>query len=132
MGMVRGERRTSKRKFFPGYMLVKMELDDRTWHLVKDTPKVTGFVGNAKNPPPVPEIEIKKILNQMSEGEEQPKPKVAFEVSDDVRVVDGPFSGFQGHVEEVRPDKGKLKVLLSMFGRDTPVELDFMQCEKTS
>ena len=130
--MVRGERRTSKRKFFPGYILVKMEFNDQTWHCVKNTPKVTGFVGNAKKPPPVPEVEVRRIIGQISQGEEAPKPKIAFEVGDAVRVVDGPFSGFQGHVEEVRPDKGKLKVLLSMFGRDTPVELDFMQVEKTS
>lgn len=130
--MVRGERRTSKRKFFPGYILVKMELNDQTWHLVKNTPKVTGFVGNAKNPPPVPDREVERIIGQVTEGEEAPKPKVAFEIGDAVRVSDGPFSGFQGHVEEVRPDKSKLKVLLSMFGRDTPVELDFMQVEKVS
>jgi transcriptional antiterminator NusG len=130
--MVRGERRTSKRKFFPGYLLVKMELDDQTWHLVKNTPKITGFVGNAKNPPPVPEPEVKRLLGQIEENEEAPRPKVAFQVDDQVRVMDGPFSGFQGVVEEVRPDKGKLKVLLSMFGRDTPVELDFIQVEKIS
>jgi transcription termination/antitermination protein NusG len=130
--MVRGERRTSKRKFFPGYILVKMILNDRTWHCVKNTPKVTGFVGNAKNPPPVPEAEVRRIIGQISEGEEKPKPKVEFDVGDQIRVSDGPFSGFQGVIEDVRPDKGKVRVLLSMFGRDTPVELDFVQVEKVS
>ncbi|MDF1565023.1 MAG: transcription termination/antitermination protein NusG [Deltaproteobacteria bacterium] len=130
--MVRGERRTSRRKFFPGYMLVKMELNDRTWHCVKNTPRVTGFVGNAKQPPPVPEFEVRRIIGQISEGEEAPKPKRLYDVGDRVRVVDGPFSGFEGSVEDVRADKGKLKVLLSMFGRDTPVELDFIQVEKAS
>ncbi len=130
--MVRGERRTSKRKFFPGYLLVKMDLNDRTWHCVKNTPKVTGFVGNAKKPPPIPEAEVRRIIGQISAGEEKPKPKVEFEVGDQIRVSDGPFSGFQGIVEDVRPDKGKVRVLLSMFGRDTPVELDFVQVEKVS
>jgi transcriptional antiterminator NusG len=130
--MVKGRVRTSKRKFFPGYLLVKMDLNDQTWHLVKNTPRVTGFVGNARQPPPVPEAEVRRILGQISEGEEAPKPKHLYDVGDSVRVTDGPFSGFQGVVEDVRTDKGKLKVLLSMFGRDTPVELDFIQVEKVS
>lgn len=130
--MVRGQRRTSKRKFFPGYMMVKMMLTDQTWHCVKDTPRVTGFIGNAKNPPPVPEHEVNRIIGQISEGEEAPTPKRLYDVGDHVRVSDGPFSGFEGVVEDVRPDKGKLRVLVSMFGRETPVELDFIQVEKTS
>lgn len=131
--MVRGEKRTSKRKFFPGYILVQMEMNDRTWHLVKNTPKVTGFVGAAANqqPPPITDAEVQRLTTQISEGTLKPKPKVQFEEGDNVRVTDGPFSNFNGSVEEVNPDKGRLKVLVSIFGRATPVELDFMQVEKT-
>jgi transcriptional antiterminator NusG len=131
--MVKGEKKTSKRKFFPGYILVEMEMNDRTWHLVKNTPKVTGFVGAASNqqPPPITEAEVKRLRTQLSEGALKPKPKVQFEEGDTVRVIDGPFSNFNGSVEEVNPDKGRLKVLVSIFGRATPVELDFMQVEKT-
>jgi transcriptional antiterminator NusG len=132
--MVRGEKKTSKRKFFPGYILVQMQPADTTWHMVKSTPKVTGFVGSAKNPRDVPAIsdaEVSRLTSQISEGTLKPKPKVQFEEGDQVRVIDGPFSNFNGTVEEVKPDKGKLRVLVSIFGRATPVELDFMQVEKT-
>lgn len=128
--LVRGEKKTTSRKFFPGYMLVKMILSDATWHLVKSTPKITGFVGNAVNPPAVPEEEVMRITNQMTEGTLKPRPKVQFEEGESVRVVDGPFVNFNGVVEEVKPDKGKLRVLVSIFGRSTPVELDFVQVEK--
>jgi transcriptional antiterminator NusG len=131
--MVKGEKKTSKRKFFPGYILVQMEMNDRTWHLVKNTPKVTGFVGGEPNrpPPPISDAEVQRLTTQISEGTLKPKPKVQFEEGDTVRVIDGPFSNFNGSVEEVNPDKGRLKVLVSIFGRATPVELDFMQVEKT-
>lgn len=128
--LVRGEKKTTSRKFFPGYMLVKMILNDATWHLVKSTPKITGFVGNAVTPPAVPEEEVSRITNQMAEGTLKPRPKVQFEEGESVRVVDGPFVNFNGVVEEVKPDKGKLRVLVSIFGRSTPVELDFVQVEK--
>ena len=127
-----GERRTSSRKFFPGYLLVQMELNNETWHIVKDTPKVTGFVGGATNPPPIPDEEVAKITARMEEGAESPKPKVEFEVGETVRVIDGPFLNFTGVVEDVKPDKAKIKVMVSIFGRVTPVELEFIQVEKTS
>jgi transcriptional antiterminator NusG len=125
-----GEKKTSKRKFFPGYILVQMHMNDRSWHLVKNTPKVTGFVGGARNPPPIPDYEVERITNRMTEGVLKPKPKVLFEEGESVRVIDGPFANFNGMVEEVKPDKGKLRVLVSIFGRATPVELDFVQVEK--
>jgi len=127
----KGERKTSSRKFFPGYILVQMELNDETWHVVKDTPKVTGFVGGAKTPPAIPDAEVNKITARMEEGIERPKPKVEFEIGETVRVVDGPFLNFTGVVEDVKPEKGKLKVMVSIFGRVTPVELEFIQVEKT-
>jgi transcription termination/antitermination protein NusG len=132
--MVKGEKKTSKRKYFPGYILVNMEMNDWSWHLVKGTAKVTGFVGSAKNPKDVPAIsdaEVSRLTAQISEGSLKPKPKVLFEEGDQVRVTDGPFSNFNGTVEEVKPEKGKVRVLVSIFGRATPVELDFMQVEKT-
>ncbi len=128
--LVRGERKTSNRKFFPGYILVQMELSDQTWHVVKNTPKVTGFIGSRTEPAVIPDEDVNIILNQMAEGKEKPKPKYSFEAGDSVRVVDGPFINFNGTVEEVRPDKGKLRVLVSIFGRPTPVELDFIQVTK--
>ncbi len=129
MEVVKGQRRTSTRKFYPGYMFVQMVLDDRTFHLVKNTPKITGFLGG-RNPTPVPEREITGIHSAMSEGKSKPKPKVVFEQGDTVRVIDGPFSNFSATVEEVKPDKQKVRVLVSIFGRATPVELDFTQVEK--
>jgi len=128
--LVRGEKKTTSRKFFPGYMLVKMKLNDNTWHLVKNTSKITGFVGNATRPPAVPEEEVLRITNQMEQGTLKPRPKIEFEEGESVRVIDGPFVNFNGVVEEVKPDKGKLRVLVSIFGRSTPVELDFVQVEK--
>jgi transcriptional antiterminator NusG len=131
--MVKGEKKTSKRKFFPGYILVQMLMNDRTWHLVKNTPKVTGFVGAAANeqPPPISDAEVTRLTTQISEGTLKPKPRVQFAEGDTVRVIDGPFANFNGAVEEVNPEKGRVKVLVSIFGRATPVELDFMQVEKT-
>ncbi len=128
----KGERKTSTRKFFPGYILVQMELNDETWHVVKDTPKVTGFVGGGTVPATIPDEDVAKITARMEEDVERPKPKVAFEVGETVRVVDGPFLNFTGVVEDVKPDKAKLKVMVSIFGRVTPVELEFIQVEKTS
>jgi transcriptional antiterminator NusG len=126
-----GARKVSNRKFFPGYIFVNMELDEETWHVVKDTPKVTGFVGHSTSPPEVPASEVEAIKAQMEEGALRPKPKVLFEVGEAVKVVDGPFQDFNGTVEEVRPEKGKIRVLISIFGRATPVELDFVQVEKS-
>jgi len=128
--LVKGQKRTSSRKFFPGYMLVEMELNDETWHVVKETPKVTGFVGDGTNPMPVTDAEVKAIAQQMEEGAVKPKPRVLFSEGESVKVIDGPFSDFNGVVEEVRPEKGKLRVLISIFGRATPVELDFVQVER--
>jgi transcriptional antiterminator NusG len=130
MELVKGKKKTSSRKFFPGYILVQMELDDETWHVVKETPKVTGFVGGSTHPPPVSDEEVKAITQQMEEGAIKPKPRVLFSVGESVKVVDGPFVDFNGIVEEVRPEKGKLRVLISIFGRATPVELDFVQVER--
>ena len=130
MELVKGKKKTSSRKFFPGYILVQMELDDDTWHVVKETPKVTGFVGGTTNPAPVSEEEVRTITQQMEEGAVKPKPRVLFSVGESVKVVDGPFVDFNGIVEEVRPDKGKLRVLISIFGRATPVELDFVQVDR--
>lgn len=125
----KGEKKTSSRKFFPGYILLNMELNDETWHIVKETPKVTGFVGGL-NPFIIPDEEVQKITRRMEEGAEKPRPKVEFEVGESVRVTDGPFLNFSGVVEDVKPDKGKLRVMVSIFGRATPVELEFMQVEK--
>lgn len=128
--MVQGEKRTSTRKFFPGYVLVKMILTEETWHIVKNTPKVTGFVGGGKKPPSVPEKEVRRITTQIAEGTLRPKMRMNFEKGESVRVIDGPFQNFNGLVDDVNPDKGKLRVLVSIFGRSTPVELDFGQVEK--
>jgi len=128
--LVKGKKKTSSRKFFPGYILVEMELDDETWHVVKETPKVTGFVGGSTNPMPVTDAEVKAITQQMEEGAVKAKPRVLFSEGESVKVIDGPFSDFNGVVEEVRPEKGKLRVLISIFGRATPVELDFVQVER--
>jgi len=126
-----GQKKTTERKFFPGYVLVQMEMNDDTWHLVKSTPKVTGFVGGTANKPaPISEREAQAILQQMQEGVEKPKPKVTFEAGELVRVIDGPFNEFNGTVEEVNYEKSKLRVSVTIFGRATPVELDFSQVEK--
>lgn len=126
----KGGQRTSNRKFFPGYILVKMELNDESWHIVKETPKVTGFVGGSTNPPVVPEEEVRRLTNQMTEGIKSIHQREKFEKGENIRVIHGPFSNFTGIVEEVKPEKGKLRVLVSIFGRATPVELDFFQVEK--
>ncbi|MBZ4416655.1 transcription termination/antitermination protein NusG [Myxococcus sp. RHSTA-1-4] len=132
--MVKGEKKTSRRKFFPGYIFVQMELNDRTLHLVKNTPKITGFPGTGQNqnPLPISDQEVARLTSQISEGTLKPKPKVQFDEGDTVRVIDGPFANFNGTVEEVNAEKGRVKVLVSIFGRATPVELDFMQVEKTT
>lgn len=127
--MVRGQRRTSTRKFYPGYIFVQMELADETFHLVRNTPKITGFLGGTK-PIAVREDEVQRAKSQMTEGAIKPKPRIAFEEGENVRVVDGPFSGFSGMVEEIRPEKQKVRVLVSIFGRATPVDLDFAQVER--
>jgi transcriptional antiterminator NusG len=127
-----GQKKTTERKFFPGYVLVEMIMSDDTWHLIKHTNKVTGFVGGAKNrPSPISEAEVAKIVNQMQEGTEKPRHKVEFEVGEYVRVKDGPFTDFNGSVEDVNYDKSKVRVSVTIFGRSTPVELEFSQIEKT-
>ena len=126
-----GKKAVTERRFFPGYVLVEMEMDDDTWHLVKHTNKVTGFVGGAKNrPAPISEAEVMKIVTQMQEGVEKPRPKVQWEVGELVRVKDGPFTDFNGAVEDVNYEKSKVKVSVTIFGRATGVELDFAQVEK--
>ncbi len=129
--VVGGQRRTTSRKFFPGYILVKMILTEESWHLVKSTPKITGFVGGTQHPTPIPEEDVDRITQKINEGTLRPKPKIEFEKGENVRVMSGPFANFTGVVEEVRPDKSKLRVMVSIFGRATPVELDFYQVEKT-
>jgi transcriptional antiterminator NusG len=128
--LVKGKKKTSSRKFFPGYILVEMVLNDETWHIVKGTPKITGFVGGSTNPPSLTDQEVKEITQQMEDGALKPKPRVLFSVGESVKVIDGPFVDFNGVVEEVRPDRGKLRVLISIFGRATPVELEFVQVER--
>ena len=126
-----GQKNISERKFFPGYVLVEMEMTDETWHLVKNTPKVTGFVGGtATKPTPISEKEVQNILHQIQEGVEKPRPKVLFEIGEAVRVKEGPFADFHGNVEDVNYDKSKLRVSVTIFGRSTPVELEFGQVEK--
>jgi len=125
--LVSGEKKTSKRKFFPGYILVRMELNDETWHLVKNTPKVTGFIGSKDKPFPVSDNDVDVLITRIDEGTLKPKPKFKFEVGDHVRIIDGPFTNFDGVIGEVKVEKGKLRVIVSIFGRQTPVELDFIQ-----
>ncbi|OYQ43079.1 transcription termination/antitermination protein NusG [Rhodoferax sp. TH121] len=127
-----GQKKTTERKFFPGYVLVEMVMDDDTWHLVKHTNKVTGFVGGAKNrPAPISEAEVMKIVNQMQEGTDKPRHKIEFVVGEFVRVKEGPFTDFNGSVEDVNYEKSKVRVSVTIFGRSTPVELEFSQIEKT-
>jgi transcriptional antiterminator NusG len=128
--MVKGKKKAMERKFFPGYVFVEMVLNDDTWHIVKQTPRITGFVGKGKNPPSVPEAEVRRLTNRIEEGTLAPKLKMSFDKGESVRVIDGPFQNFNGLVDDVNPDKGKLRVLVSIFGRSTPVELDFSQVEK--
>ena len=133
-----GKKKTSVRKFFPGYILVKMELNDQSWHFIRNIPKVIGFVGgklrygkiDPNSVPNVEEIEVKKIKKQIEEGTLKPKPKIAFEKGETVKVIEGPFANFSGVIEEIKPDKGRLQVLVTIFGRTTPIELDFNQVEK--
>ena len=128
----RGAKVTSDRKFFPGYILLQMEMTDHAWHLVQNTPKVSGFLGTKERPTPISEVEAQRILNQVQEGVERPKPSVIFEIGDSVRVTDGPFTSFNGQVEDVDEERSRIKVAVSIFGRSTPVELEYTQVEKAS
>lgn len=128
--MKKGEKRSRSKKFFPGYIFVKMQLTDESWHVVKNTNRVTGFVGDAMNPPTVPEEEVLKITKQIKEGTLKPKLHIEFEKGESVRVKEGPFANFTGTVDEVSPEKGRIKVLVSIFGRSTPIDLEFSQVEK--
>lgn len=128
--LVKGKRKTSARKFYPGYILVRVALDDETWHIVNNTAKVTGFLGGREKPAPISDEEADQILNRMEAGKEKPQPKYYFDAGDEIRVIDGPFTNFNGTVDDVNPEKGKIRVLVSIFGRSTPVELDFVQVTK--
>jgi transcriptional antiterminator NusG len=126
----KGQKRITPQKFFPGYVLVEMEMTDESWHLVKSTPKVTGFVGSGARPSPLPREEVEAILRQMELGAEKPKPKSVFQKGDKVRVIEGPFVNFSGVIDELSPERGKLKVMVQIFGRLTPVELEYYQVER--
>ena len=126
----RGQKKITPQKFFPGYVLVEMEMNDETWHLVKSTPKVTGFVGSGLRPAPLPQEEVDEILYQMEVGAEKPKPKSVFQKGDKVRVIEGPFLNFTGAIEDLNPERGRLKVMVAIFGRLTPVELEYYQVER--
>jgi len=130
--MVKGQKKTSTKKFYPGYMIVQMNMNRDTWHLVKETPKVTGFVGDETSPDPLTKEEVERLLKQVQEGAAAPRASMSFHQGESVKVIDGPFVDFNGTVEEVKPEKGKLRVLISIFGRATPVELDFAQVERLS
>jgi transcriptional antiterminator NusG len=126
----RGQRVPTERKFFPGYVLAKMDLDDEIWHMVKNTPKVTGFLGAGNKPSPISEKEAKQLIQQIQEGIERPRPSVVYDIGEEVKVTDGPFASFNGQVEEIDEERGRLKVSVSIFGRATPVELEYSQVEK--
>jgi transcriptional antiterminator NusG len=128
--LVKGKRKTSARKFYPGYILIKMELDNETWHVVNSTAKVSGFLGGREKPAPISDEEAEQIIKRMEAGKDKPQPKYFFESGDEIRVIDGPFKNFNGTVDEVNPEKGKIRVLVSIFGRATPVELEFVQVTK--
>ena len=128
--MVKGQKRTSKRKFFPGYILVHMDLNDDTWHVVKGTPKITGFVGNSTQPPTVSEDEVARMTQQIKDRAEKPKPLITFEDGESVRVITGPFANFSGYIDEVMADKERLRVMVQVFGRATPVVLEYSNVEK--
>ncbi|HON59976.1 MAG TPA: transcription termination/antitermination protein NusG [Smithella sp.] len=125
--LISGEKKNSKRKFFPGYILIRMEMNDESWHVVKDTPKVTGFIGSKDKPSPIPDKDVENLKLRIDEGTLKPKPKFKFDVGDHVKIIDGPFTNFDGIIDELKPEKSKLRVIVSIFGRPTPVELDFIQ-----
>ncbi|MEM6780850.1 MAG: transcription termination/antitermination protein NusG [Pseudomonadota bacterium] len=126
----RGKRVNAERKFFPGYVLAKLDMDDNIWHLVKDTPKVTGFLGANNKPAPITQKEAEALMKQIQEGVDRPRPSVTFDIGEEIKVADGPFASFNGMVEEIDEEKGRLKVTVSIFGRATPVELEYAQVEK--